>query len=317
MPTPATNELIPWLMEGDPAIRWQTLRDLSAAPAGGWQVERQRTLTEGWGAQFLALQAPDGSWGGGIYSPKWISTTYTLLTLIAIGIPGDHPPAQKGAALVLERLLGARRDDAFMRKLADLDRCIVGMCLSIGTYFDIRDERLEAIVENLLAERMPDQAWNCRRLRKPRPHHSSFHTTFNVLDGLREWLEATPQHALRSDVLEAETRALEFMLEHRLFKSDKTGEVINHKFTLLSYPYRWYYNVLRGLAYLARAHAPRDERLQDAIDVLHQRRWADGTWPVQHRYSGKDFFQMEKVGGASRWNTLRALRVLQWWQSHS
>jgi hypothetical protein len=169
------------------------------------------------------------------------------------------------------------------------------------------------MVENLLLELMPDGGWNCRRLRKPKPHHSSFHTTFNVLDGLREWLEGTPKHAIRSQVLDAEKSALELMLEHRLFKSDKTGKVIDPRFTLLSYPHRWYYNVMRGLEYFARANAPRDERLRDAIELLNSRRRADGSWPVQHKYAGKVFFEMEKTGGPSRWNTLRALRVLQWW----
>jgi len=315
MPETNAGSLIPWLMDGDPAIRWQTLRDLQSAPLQEWRAERRRTLQAGWGARLLALQAPDGSWGGGIYSPKWTSTTYTLLTLIAIGIPSDHAPAQKAAELVVERLLGPRRDDSFIRNLAGGDRCIVGMILSIAAYFGIRDARLDAILENLLVERMPDGGWNCRRYRRPEPHHSSFHTTFNVLDGLREWLESTSQHPLRNAVLEAEKGALEFMLEHRLFKSDKTGEIINPRFTLLSYPHRWYYNVLRGLAYFARASAAHDERLQDAIDLLHQRRRADGAWPVQHKYPGKSYFDMEKVGGPSRWNTLRALRVLRWWES--
>ncbi|HVZ38133.1 MAG TPA: hypothetical protein VHI13_02570 [Candidatus Kapabacteria bacterium] len=309
-----TPEPISWLLEGDPAIRWQTMRDLQHASVRRWQAERRRTLIEGWGAQLLMRQAPDGSWGGGIYSPKWISTTYTLLALRDIGIPRDHRPAHRAAGLVLERQLGGARDDAFMQNLAACDRCIVGMDLSIAACFGIRDERVDAIVENLLSEMMPDGAWNCRRARRPKPHHSSFHTTFNVLEGLREWLDATPEHALRNDVLEAERSALEFMLQHRLFKSDRTGNIINSRFTTLSYPHRWYYNVLRGLEYFARVNAPRDERLQDAMEWLVGRRSTDGTWPVQYAYPGKTFFTMEKVGRPSRWNTLRALRVLQWWE---
>ena len=316
-----SNAQIEWLLAGDPAIRWQTLRDLQDAPPAVWGAEQRRTLEEGWGAQLLAEQAPDGRWGGGIYSPKWISTTYTLLSLCAIGIPGNHAPAQRAAALVLDEEIGATLDDKFMRKLAAYDRCIVGMDLQLAAYFGIRDARLDALVENLLTEMMPDGAWNCRRHRQPEPHHSSFHTTFNVLEGLRTWLEtlesgdAVPQHPLRNDVLAAERRALEFMLEHRLFKSDKTGAVINDKFTLLSHPHHWHYDFFRGLAYFARANAPRDPRLEDAIALLQAQRRADGTWPIQHRYSGKVFFHMEKMGGPSRWNTLRALRVLRWWES--
>jgi hypothetical protein len=310
----ADSELISWLMEGDAAIRWQTMRDLQNATARKWEAEQQRTINEGWGAQLLQYQAQDGSWGGGIYTPKWISTTYTMLSLCDIGIPSDHQPAQKGAELTISKLLGSNFDDDFKSKLAVCDRCIVGMILQITSYFGIRDERIDAVVENLLSEMMPDGAWNCQRNRKPRlPHHSSFHTTFNVLDGLRAWLETTPKHKLRSDVLKAEKDALEFSLNHRLFKSHKTGKIIDSKFTMLSYPPRWHYDVLRGLDYFARMNAPRDKRFADAIKLLLKHRNNDGTWSNQHKYSAKVFFDMEKVGKPSRWNTLRALRILKWW----
>jgi hypothetical protein len=303
------NELISWLLEGDPAIRWQTQRDLLGAPAVQWQAERQRTVTEGWGARLLALQGADGGWGEGVYSPKWTSTTYTLLTLCDIGIPHD----QRAAALLIDQMLGHTLDKAFLHNLAVCDRCIVGMILWVTAYFGVRDARMDALVANLLAEMMPDGGWNCARRRHPQTHHSSFHTTFNVLDGLRAWLETTPAHPLRCDVLAAEQRALALLLAHRLFKSDKSGEVINPTFAMLSYPHRWHYTVLRGLDYFARIGAARDERVGDAIALLRSRRRVDGTWPVQHKFSGKVFFDMEKTGGPSRWNTLRALRVLQWW----
>lgn len=307
-----SNDIIPWLIEGDPAIRWQTLRDLLDAPVDEWQTERQRTRETGWGAQLLALQDADGRWGGGIYSPKWTSTTYTLLTLCSIGIPPTCMGAQQGAHLMVNELLGEQCDAKFQRRLADCDRCIVGMILQVAVYFGIDDARINAIVDNLLAELMPDGAWNCRRSRRPRPHHSSFHTTLNVLEGVREYLERGDSYR-RADLLAAEQGALELLLQHQLFKSDKSGAVINPKFTMLSFPPRWHYDVLRGLAYFARVQAPRDSRLQAAIDLLHQRQRNDGLWPVQQKYTGKSFFDMEKIGGPSRWNTLRALRVLRWW----
>lgn len=310
----STDGLTAWLMEGDPAIRWQTMRDLLDLPETEWQAERQRTLQEGWGRRYLDLQAEDDTWGGGIYSPKWVSTTYTLLTLCAIGLPHDHPPAVRAAELVLERELGGECDEKFLRNLAAMDRCIVGMDLQLAAYFGLRGARMQAMVENLLGELMPDGAWNCRKHRQPRPHHSSFHTTFNVLEGLREWLEITPEQPLRTQVLEAEQQALHFVLQHRLYKSDKSGEVIHHNFTMLSYPHRWYYNVLRGLVYFARAGAAYDERLEDAMALLKSRRREDGAWPRQHKYPGRSFFEMEKVSGPSRWNTLRALKVLKWWE---
>jgi hypothetical protein len=308
------NDTIAWLLDGDPAIRWQAMRDLLGDPA--WKNERTRTAEEGWGARLLAEQAPDGSWGGGVYSPKWISTTYTILNLIDIGIPPDHPMGRKGADVVIGRQLGPEPDNDFQKRLANLDRCIVGMDLQIASYFGIADERVDKIVENLLAERMPDGGWNCRRGRKPKPpHHSSFHTTLNVLDGLRQWLENSPAHPLRGAVEEAEKSAIELLLQHRLFKSDKTGEVIDPKFALFSFPLRWHYDALRGLAHLARANVVHDLRCADAIALLESKRTREGTWPVQNRYSGQVFFHMEPLGKSSRWNTLRALRVLKWWEN--
>jgi hypothetical protein len=310
------NDLIHWLLEGDPAIRWQTMRDLQNAPAKKWEAEQQRNLTEGWGARLLEQQAKDGSWGGGIYTPKWISTTYTLLALCEIGIPRNHQPAEKGAELMFTELLGKKCDENFKFQLARCDRCIVGMMLEVASYFGIHDTRIDAIVENLLEEMMNDGAWNCRRNRKPNPpRHSSFHTTFNVLDGLREWLDTTPKHKLRKDVSSAEQLALEFALTHRLYKSHKTGKIIDEKFTVLSYPHRWHYDALRGLDYFARVNARHDKRMKDAIELLQKKRSKDGTWPVQYKYSGKVYFDMEKVGRPSRWNTLRALRILKWWNT--
>ncbi len=312
------DPVISWLLDGDPAIRWQVQRDLLGQPKRVWQAEQARTATEGWGAALLAHQAADGRWGGGLYSPKWTSSTYTLLALRAIGLPRENPQAQRGAQVLLAGMLGAAVDDGFRRAVADLDRCIVGMLLQVAVYFGINDDRLEAMADNLLAERMPDGAWNCRRLRRPRPTHSSFHTTFNVLEGVRDYLDLRPARGKRrAALLAAEAGALEFMLQHRLYQSHRTGRAANPKFTLLSYPPRWHYDVLRGLVYFAQVQAPRDPRLQTAIDLLLSHRRAGGGWPVQQKYAGRVYFDMEKTGGLSRWNTLRALRVLRWWEAES
>jgi hypothetical protein len=316
----STDPIINYLMEGDPSIRWQTLRDLLGAPEVEWQAERRRTLDTGWGAQLLAHQDANGIWGGGLYSPKWISSTYTLLALIHTGIPADHAPARRGAQILLDGLLGETCDAEFERNMKDMDRCIVGMLLQIAAYFGIDDARREAILDNLLHETMPDGGWNCRKGRKmsnrPEPHHSSFHTTFSVLDGLREYMEQA--RGLRGEeVLSAEAGARELMLQHRLVYSDHTGQVINPHFTRLAYPYRWHYSILRGLEYFARAGARRDDRLQGAIDWLKARRSPDGLWPLEHKYAAKEFFTMERVGKPSRWVTLRALRVLKWWEENS
>lgn len=309
----AHRETIDWLMQGDQAIRWQTMRDLLDTPVKQWQAEQRKTLTEGWGAQLLAHQDAEGTWGGGVYSPKWISTTYTLLMLREIGIPRDYAPAQRGARIVVDGLAGRLDDLQFATRLANQDRCLVGMALELGVYFGVDDWRIEAMVDNLLDEVMPDGAWNCRKHRTPYPHHSSFHTTFNVLDGLRDYIELY-KGKRKADALAAERTALELLLQHHLYRSDKTGKVINDKWTLMAYPYRWHYDFMRGLHYFARVNALHDERLQDTVDLLLSKRHKDGTWPNEYRYSAKEFFRMESVGRKpSRWNTLRALRVLKWW----
>jgi hypothetical protein len=311
----AHRDAIGWLMEGDPAIRWQTMRDLLDAPAKQWQAEKHKTLSEGWGALLLSHQDKAGTWGGGVYSPKWISTTYTLLMLRDIGIPRDCAPAHRGASIAVDGLSGKTDDPQFTKRLANQDRCLVGMALEIAVYFGVNDWRIEAMVDNLLEEVMPDGAWNCRRHKKPYPHHSSFHTTFNVLDGLRDYLDLY-KGKRKADALAAEQQALELILQHHLFLSDKTGEIINDKFTLFTYPHRWHYDAFRGLSYFARVNAPRDLRLQNAIDLLLSKRHEDGTWANENRYSAKEFFRMEGVGQKpSRWNTLRALRILKWWQA--
>ena len=210
-----TNPLIDWLMKGDPAIRWQTMRDLLDSSQKQWQSEQRRTLKEGWGVKLLSLQSSDGQWGGGLYSPKWTSTTYTLLTLRSIGIPRNHKKAQRGAQLVLDGILGETCDNKFQERLVRCDRCVVGMMLLLAIYFEIDDERIDAIVENLLKEVMPDGGWNCKR-QLHRTTHSSLHTTINVLEGLREYIELR-RGALRKDTLIAERNALEFMLKHKLF----------------------------------------------------------------------------------------------------
>jgi len=315
------TNLYDWLLQGDPAIRWQTMRDLLDMPSEIWQPEQALTAEEGWGARLLAHQDSDGTWGGGLYSPKWVSSTYTLLTLRAIGIPRSTPKAQTGTALVLDGMLGKDLDLAFRKQLARCDRCVVGMILQLSVYFQIEDGRVEAMVQNLLDERMPDGAWNCRRGRDKTVHHSSFHTTLNVLEGLRDYLDfANPASSQRAAILSAEQSALEFLLQHQLYRSDKTNEVISEKFTYLSFPPRWYYDILRGLSCFASAKAlqasgQQDARLQDAISLLQARQRSDGFWPVQHKHSGLSFFDMEKTGGPSRWNTLRALRVLKWWNN--
>jgi hypothetical protein len=313
-PPLTVDQITDWLMEGDPAIRWQTMRDLLGASKAKWQVERSTVATTGWGARLLAHQDAQGTWGGGVYTPKWTSTTYTLLQLRELGLDHEHPAAQRGTNIVLDELLGQENTKRFSERLKELDLCIVGMCLTLAVYFRVDDFRREAIAQRLLEQEMPDGGWNCSLNKYSGATHSSFHTTFNVLDGVREYLEAGHRKH-RAAFQKAEQRALELVLQHKLFRSDKTDKIIHPKFTTFAYPYRWHYDVMRGLDYMQRAGAPRDERAQEAIELVRTRHRADGLWSVYEPYAGKVFFRMETNSVPSRWNTLRALRVLRWWDA--
>ncbi|MEZ0325306.1 MAG: hypothetical protein ACAH95_05325 [Fimbriimonas sp.] len=291
-----------WLMEGDRAIRWQTMRDLLDAPEAEWNAERDRVADEGWGAALLAFQLPDASWPAG----RWTDTTWTLLLLMDFGLP----PSNAGARRAVEEHYLSRpiiRDEKLLTTRLDL--CHVGFWLRFGSYFYGTDERLLPLVRTILNLQMEDGGWNCRRRNYPDTKHSSFHTTFNVLEGLRE--------AAHMGLLDAEefrgveTLAMEFMLQHRMYKSDKTDAVISERFTHLSFPSHWHYTVLRGLDYMRDTVEIMDARLDEPCKLLQSRMKANGRWPVEHRIPGKMLIDMEKMGGDSRWNTLRALRVLR------
>jgi hypothetical protein len=318
-----TDSVIQWLLDGDPAIRWQVLRDLVKVPEADIERERKKLVrdAEGWTARLLAKQDATGAWArgqssdDGLYHPKWTSTTYTMLLLRDLGLPPDHRGARSACGLMLDK--GLQRDggvnfDRFGVGVSET--CITGMTLSILSYFEVDDHRLDIIANHLLAQQMDDGGWNCRRRRGAT--HSSVHTTISALEGLRyyELHRGVGGGARRRAVRAAQERGREFLLAHRLFRSHRTGEIIKPVFLKLSFPPRWHYDILRGLDYFQAVDAPYDERLTDAIEILRASRGRDGKWPLQQRYGGKVYFEMERLGGASRWNTLRALRVLNWWE---
>jgi len=305
----ATDEITRWLLDGDPAIRWQTQRDLLGKGPGAYQAARQRVTTEGWGARLLALQDPTGAWGGGLYTPKWISTTYTMLLLRHLGLPPDNAQARTACNALIDR--GFYRDGGinFFKSLKHSETCVTGMILSLLSCFRYRDERTHRIVDHLLGQQMPDGGWNCERPNGAT--HGSFHTTLSVLEGLHEYRRAYPRRA--AVIKEAVLRAHEFLLLHRLYRSHRTGQVADPAMTRIHFPPRWRYDFLRALDYFQWVHAPRDARLTDAIELLKSKRLPDGRWRLGQNWAGRVFFEMETVGQPSRWNTLRALRVLKWW----
>jgi len=306
------TEVVAWLMQGDPSVRWQTMRDVLGEPEAKWKKERQRVAQEGWGAELLRRRDPAGTWGGGIYSPKWISTTYTLLLLRELGLPPSTTAGAEGARLAVEGFLGPRSDGKFARRVAELDLCVSGMAVALLSYFKVRDGRTEELVEEILRRQMADGGWNCA-YRRHEVQHSSMHTTINVLEGLAEYGRRAGAGP-RTAVGEALGRGRDFLLQHRLFRSDKTGRVIREEFTKFSFPPRWHYDVLRALDHFRDVNAAVDPCLAEAIELVESRRGADGCWKIGLVHRGKEFFTLEKGRQPSRLNTLRALRVLRWWR---
>jgi hypothetical protein len=296
---------IEWLMEGDPVIRWQVMRDLLDMPEPEWQNEREKVTGCGWGRQFLDLQKPDGTWPEG----RWTGTTWTLLTVMDCGLPAGDPKMKLGVEAVVSRLMPPAQPVEPKVLMERMDLCHVGFWLRFGSYFMPDDERWPAVADTLLRAQLEDGGWNCRLRNYPNTTHSSFHTTFNVLEGLKQAARSGIVDSARFESSEA--RAMEFMLEHKMYRSDKTGQVISDRFTALSFPSQWHYTVLRGLDYMRGTPAIKDERLSDPLALLASRRKPNGRWPVEKRIPGLTLFDMEKQGGDSRWNTLRAFRVLK------
>jgi hypothetical protein len=312
--TTRTDRAIRWLLDGDPAIRWQTLRDLVGAPQATIERERRRVARHGWGARLLARQNREGTWARGLYSPKWTSTTYTMLLLRDFGLPAGNRQARRACKLLLD---GGMQPDGgvnygiWAQWTRRAKTCVTGMVLSILSHFEYKDDRLDTLAEHLLAQQMPDGGWNCQRPQGAT--HASVHTTISVLEGLELYRRCRQRQARA--VQQAMRGGREFLLAHRLFRSHRTGEVIKPIFTRFAFPPRWHYDILRALDHFQAVNAPRDPRLAEAIDIVRTSQGEDGRWPLQHSYPGKTHFQMERRGAPSRWNTLRALRVLKWWSA--
>ena len=301
-----------WLLDSDPSIRWQVMRDLAHEPADVIAAERSRVATEGWGARLLALQAPDGRWAERPWSLDWTDTFHVLELLRRLGLDPGSEQAQRAIDLVREHVVwrgGAPvetpwSDNRFFE--GEVEPCINGNVVATGAYFGVD---MTPLVERLLGEQLPDGGWNCEV--ENGATVSSFGTTINVVEGLLEHERATGGSA---EVRAARQRGEEYMLERRLFRRKSTGEVIDPSWLQFSFPTWYFYDVLRGLDYLRDARVEPDERVAEAIAVVESIRDPDGRWPLQNVHEGEAYFEMDDgEGRPSRWNTLRALRVLRWW----
>ncbi len=302
-------DVIEWLLGGDPAITWQVRRDL-LDDAPGAEKDRRRVTTEGWGRRLLEVQDPEGTWAQALYSPKWTSTTYSLLELYRFGLDPSHPAAQRGVEILIDRARYVGGGMTYGKTLKIPETCITGMVVVLASYFGVDDPRVDGLVDWLLEEQMADGGWNCEEVRSGATH-GSFHTSITVLEALRE--RAVRKADPRID--EVAARGRRFFLDHRLYHSHRTGVIADPVFTKFSFPPRWHFDALRGLDYFQAVGAAPDPELADAIALVHERRRKDGTWPLQHPHRNRVWFTMERGGAPSRWNTLRALRVLRWWRS--
>jgi hypothetical protein len=300
------KKIIAWLLDGDVAIQYQVHRDLFGRER---KDLRSRIATEGWGKRFLRARHKEGHWGREFYQPKWISTHYTLLDLKHLGIAPDHPQIRESIAQIIENHKDQDGGINPGKTIKQSDVCVNGMFLNYAAYFGMPVSSLESVIDYLIATQMPDGGFNCESNRK-RVIHSSLHTTLSVLEGIHEYASNNYSYRVK-ELGQIAKQSREFILQHRFFRSDKTGGIITPRFLMLSYPSRWYYDILRALDYFRAAGINYDPRMQDALDILLSKRRADGTWTVQSKHPGQTHFDMEETGQPSRWNTLRALRVLK------
>jgi hypothetical protein len=295
---------VEWLLDSDPSIRWQVLRDLTDAPDDTVAAERARVAVEGWGAQLLALQEPDGRWGGGTYFPSWTSTAWTLSLLRNLGLDPRSEPAQRAVAQVRENAKWEYDDLPFFD--GEVEPCINGLAVALGSYYG---QDVQMIVDRLLGEQMSDGGWNCEQERGST--RGSFHSTICVLEGLLEHERAT---GTTPELTAARLKGQEYLVERRLLHRLSTGEVIDPEWTQFSFPTYYLYDVLRALDYLRDAAAVPDERLEEAVALVEKKRTDDGRWLLENPHPGETHLDLdESEGNPSRWNTLRALRVLRWY----
>jgi hypothetical protein len=297
--------VIDWLLGGDPAIRWQVMRDLTQETDDRVAVERSRIASEGWGARVLSLQSCKGNWGGEADARNWLCTSYTLLLLKDLGLDPSGEEARKSIGLVRDNITWPQQMGGQPYFDGETEPCVNGWILGAGSYFGEGSARL---VDRLLSEQLKDGGWNCNA---PTSQRSSFHSTICVLEGLLEYEKAEGE---TTAVTEARARAHEYLLDRHMLRSLTSGEVIDNNWARFSFPTTWHYDVLRGLDYLRSAGVEPDERVSEAVSLVARKQDKSGKWPLENSHSDRVHFDMEgRDGEPSRWNTLRALRVLDWY----
>lgn len=317
-----TGPVIDWLLHSDPSIRWQVMRDLLKAPASEWRAERAKVETQGWGARLLSCQDADGQWAGGSFVPAdfdprewrergqpWTATCFSLTQLREFGLDPASDRAKRTIALIGANSRWDEGGQPYWE--GEVEECINGRTVADGAYFGVD---VAPIVARLVGERQGDGGWNCERANGS--IHSSFHSTINVLEGLLEFEKATGG---TPESREARKSGEKYLLERSLFRRLSNGAPADEQFLLFLHPNRWRYDILRALDYFRSSAmftgADPDPRLGEAIDHVRSRRLENGTWPLDWSLPGRVWFDInEGSGKPSRWITLRAMRVLSWWE---
>ena len=266
---------------------------------------KARISSEGFGKKLLDLQQEDSHWGGGYYRKKWISTHYTLLELIRLNI---NSTSRIEDAIDEVVTIFTRQGKTYIR-----DICMNGMAINFFCYFRVKENKLKAIIDYIISEQMPDGGFNCRYRKQSGAVHSSLHSTVSLIEGINSYEHNGYSYRL-DELIKIRKDCVEFILIHKLFISDRSGKIIKKSFTMLSYPPRWKYDILRAFEAFRDANISYDKRMKDAFELLVKKRRKDGTWPLQAKHPGVVHFDMEKPGESSRWNTLRALRVMKYFQ---
>lgn len=307
--------VIDWLLDSDPAIRWQVRRDLLDEPADAVAQDRARVAHEGWGAELLALQDERGYWGGDEYGEKGDrrSTTWTLHLLRRLGAEPDDPVVRRAVERVRDGVTWRYWDNRpFFH--GEVEACINGGVLALASYFGQLGEGSDRITRLLLEEQLDDGGWNCGSLARG-SSRSSFDSTLCVLEGLLAFERAggSGDPSTDTELVRARRRGEEYLLVRSLYRRRSTGEVVLPRYRNFSFPSYWFYDVLRALDYFRDVGGAPDSRLADPVALVRTRRRDDGRWPAGVPWPGEVFLAVDAPRGEpSRWNTLRALRVLRW-----
>jgi hypothetical protein len=306
------KDIIDWLLDSDPSINWQVKKDLLNIKQEKYELDRKKIAEMGWGKEILMKQDPNGTWAKGLYSPKWISTNYTLLQLKRMGLNPENAQAQKGARILLNKGKWADGGINFFNSRKTSEACVTAMVFGILCYFKIEEDYLSKIFDYIKTNQMSDGGWNC--LLDKGATHASMHTTLMALEALHEYKRLPKAPIDKIELLQK--KGHEFLLRHQLYKSHSTGSIIDQKMLNIVFPPRWKYNILTALDYFQLENHPYDEGFEDAINLIIKK-GKQGKWPKGSKHSGKLWFNMEEGREPSKWNTLRALRVLKWWENIS